>query len=477
MMPPVPVRNPDRLPSTDPLYEERRKNLAMLLAEIDTVPPPEGTTPLEPIEVVDPNAEPEVLSNQDLAIALAGRFGRNIIPGGSRLAANLFAADGQDPMSLLQQYNDQDDAVFSQAPVASVMSDMAGMAVPLGAAASGMRRYVDTARRYPKFAAGMSHPYGMAATGAAYGVTDEAYDRPDDGNLGTAALMGGASGFAGSLVPPLANLAGSAIRRKVSPNYWEREDDLWDQIEKINQQRRHDEYLAIARAADPPAGQQTRAPTAQSPLSSGQQSVPGSQGAAQLSPPQAQQSLPGHPASAGQLQSGPLLTPPQVQPSVPGSAPAVPVQAQSSPTPQGSPVGSAPPPQPVVTPKTGASPIPQGVRYSKGHSEAVKGRIGPMLQQLVTHGDVKRLTPDQKNTIADGIIGIIRDAGLPVPARENIQRRLAKSVNTLRQLQRAGADITSPNVIAQAFGRAGTLAAPFAIGGPLIPDFLGVEQE
>ncbi len=256
---PLPLRNPDRMPSTDPLHEERRRNLAMLLAELDEVPMPEGTTPLEPIDVVDPDApEPESMSNQELAIALAGRFGRNMIPGGSRLAANMFAGEGQDPMQLLQQYNDQDDAVFAQAPVASVASDMAGMMVPLGAVASGMRRYVDAATRFPKVVNALSRPGAMAATGAAYGVTDQAYDRPDDGNLGTAAVMGGISGFGGAALPPLGAGIKNALRRKYFPNHWEREADSMGRIIQENQRRRLQEHEAIAGAGHPTPPQNIR---------------------------------------------------------------------------------------------------------------------------------------------------------------------------------------------------------------------------
>ncbi len=95
----------------------------------------------------------------------------------------------------------------------------------------------------------------------------------------------------------------------------------------------------------------------------------------------------------------------------------------------------------------------------------MQNKIAPMIENLIAQRDIKRLTAEQRSTISDGIVGIIRDAGLPVPAKENVQRRLSKSVSILRQLQQAGADITNPHVIAQAFGRAGTLAVPAAVGG------------
>lgn len=370
-------------------------------------------------------------SNIDHIMALASNTGRNFIPGGNRLTANLqsYFAGTDDAQERLARMNASDDALMAEYPLQTIASNMAGLAVPVAGAVGAVNKVANASKYYPYVSNALMSLPGVVGMGAGIAATDDILDRPDDGNPGAAAVVGGLTGG----IVKGATQAAPIIRRKLAPNYWEREADLGEKLQKMNQARRHQDLLEAAKQPE------IQAPT--------QASSPNQGLAAQTSAPTAQQS--------------PI--PQTVQPQSP--APYLPMQPNAvgaaSPSAQTSPVAAQAAkqwsaPQYRSTPLS--PPSNKSPTYTKKHSDAALEKI----QELA--GSNPREMSDQEATeISQGLQGMFKNMGMSVPGLENVKGRLSQTVSILRELKKSGADVTDPKIVALAFGRSNTLAVPSAV--------------
>ncbi len=437
MSPPYPEKKPTKKDLLE--HQMQMQELQMLGGALSGYPAPEP-----PVEVDDQSIQREQpsvpydptpntpYSNVDHILALASNAGRSFVPGGNRLTSNLqsYFSGTDDADERWARMNESDDALMSEYPIQTIASNMAGLAVPVAGAVGAVGKIANASKYYPYVSNALMSLPGVVGMGAGISATDDMLDRPEDGNPGVSAVIGGLTGG----IVKGAGQAAPILRRKLAPNYWEREADLGEKLQKMNQARRHKDLMQAASQPEiqaPPLASSPNPVLASPQSSSTAQSMPSHQTALPQSPAPAQ---PAQPGVVGVVSPSGQSSPAATQAVKPWSAP----QYQSSPLP---------------------SPPNKSPTYTKKHSNAA-------LEKIQEFADInpREMSEQEATQIAQGLQGMFKNMGMSVPGLENVKSRLSQTVSILKELKKSGADVTDPKIVSLAFGRSNTLAVPAAIG-------------
>lgn len=366
----------------------------------------------------------------DHILALGSNTVRNMVPGGNRLSANMqaMAAGTDDAEARLRQINAADDALFNDYPLQTIGANVASVALPVGAVGRATNAMMTTLPR-------------MMAAGTGLAITDESLDRPDDANIGRAALTGALGGVAARAAGPALQSVQRFLPRSPATPALPRGPDMTSTY-------RPPPVGPLPDMRRPPPIQASRlTPEERAAYIRQVQKQTRGGGGAASSPA----GSPGRPDLPQSGQAG--------QPASAGPAP-LPGQGQGFPPPG----GSSQVPQP-------SKPLPTSrVPYTQEHTELVQPVFEGILQKQP--GQFNKMNAATRTKFVDELREGIRDAGLPVPSAQNIDRRLGRTFKILREQQQAGKDLRDPNVIGTAFGKAGTLGLGGAVASPEIVDLL-----